>query len=147
MKVKKWSMLNHEQDLLDAAGCTRSWRNPFDAKAPELFVSLQNCQKFLQKKLLSEMIVEDFVSFLTENTVQKFYLAHQAVHGPGRVLLVPKVPNISVKWTIFKLFRLEKEYWSTYLIHCSGGIVFVLLRLCLRKHCTDRPPRLRNRGV
>ena len=65
------------------------------AKAPKIKVSLQYSKRFLQKTLAAKYFCSSFGIFFGENHFQIVYLAHHALHGFGRVLLVVEEPNIT----------------------------------------------------
>ena len=87
------------------------------------------------------------MNFLAEKCVQIVYLANQALYGFGRVLLVPKVYNKNVKWTIFKMFPLKNHVGQKCSINSLNKDFLRALGLWLQNQCTDTPASLRDGSV
>ena len=81
--------------------------------------------------------------FPSKNYVQNAYLLDEALQRLKKVFLVPKVPNIWLKWQNFELFRLKKSRWP----NIFWAVFVLVLRLDLRKNCTYTSPRLKDINI
>ena len=72
------------------------------------------------------------------------YLVHQAVDCFGKILLSPKVRKLYLKLQNFKMFQQENPCWRKSF---RVKILVDVLRLGVRKSCTDIPLRLEDIGI